>query len=117
MFDVAIVGSGPAGASCAAFCANAGLRTLVLERELFPREKVCGDCLNPGCWPILERLGVVERLAELPHARLSKVDFVDAAGRVLTYALSAHGRGVVAIKRSEFDQLLLTRAAALGAVV
>ena len=46
-FDVAIVGGGPAGAVCAAFCSGAGLRTLVLEREKFPREKVCGDCLNP----------------------------------------------------------------------
>ncbi|MGZ4984203.1 MAG: FAD-dependent oxidoreductase, partial [Chthoniobacterales bacterium] len=47
MFDVAIVGSGPAGAACAAVCARAGVRTLLLEREKFPREKVCGDCLNP----------------------------------------------------------------------
>jgi flavin-dependent dehydrogenase len=42
-FDVAIVGAGPAGSSCAAFCALGGLRALVLEREKFPREKVCGD--------------------------------------------------------------------------
>src|SRR6266513_315861 len=48
LFDVAIVGGGPAGSSCAAFCALAGLRTVVLEREKFPREKVCGDCLNPS---------------------------------------------------------------------
>src|SRR5438270_247091 len=56
VFDVAIVGGGPAGSTCAAFCASAGLRTLLLERENFPREKVCGDCINPACWPILERL-------------------------------------------------------------
>jgi flavin-dependent dehydrogenase len=55
-FDVAIVGAGPAGATCAAHCAAAGLRTLLLERALFPREKVCGDCLNPACWPLLDRL-------------------------------------------------------------
>src|SRR5947207_1943593 len=60
--DVAIVGGGPAGSSCAAFCALACLRTLVLEREKFPREKVCGDCLNPSCWPVLERLGVAQRV-------------------------------------------------------
>ena len=69
MFDVAIVGSGPAGASCAAFCANAGLRTLLLERENFPREKVCGDCLNPACWPILRRLGLMEEVRTLPHGQ------------------------------------------------
>src|SRR5207253_42629 len=46
IFDVAIVGGGPAGSSCAAFCALAGLRALVLEREKFPREKVCGDSFS-----------------------------------------------------------------------
>src|SRR5438045_312312 len=44
--DVAIVGGGPAGSTCAAFCAKAGLRTLVIEREKFPREQVCGDGRN-----------------------------------------------------------------------
>ncbi|MFL6505495.1 MAG: FAD-dependent monooxygenase, partial [Candidatus Udaeobacter sp.] len=52
LFDVAIVGGGPAGSSSAAFCAIAGLQSLVLARETFPREKVCGDCFNPSCWPV-----------------------------------------------------------------
>src|SRR3954453_1685185 len=69
MFDVAIVGSGPAGATCATFCPRAGLRTLLLEREKFPREKVCGDCLNPSCTPVLERLGVAQRVRQLPHGQ------------------------------------------------
>ena len=73
-FDVAIVGGGPAGASCASFCARAGLRVVVLEREIFPREKVCGDCLNPACWGILRRLGLAERVRALPHGRLDTVD-------------------------------------------
>src|SRR2546430_10556624 len=58
MWDVAIVGSGPAGASCAASCATAGLRTLLLQGEKFPREKGFGDCLNPSCWPVLRRLDI-----------------------------------------------------------
>src|SRR4051812_11588533 len=65
--DVAIVGGGPAGSACAFFCARAGLRTVLVERETFPREKVCGDCLNPSCWPVLERLGVAEAVRRLPH--------------------------------------------------
>src|ERR1700676_5421661 len=87
MFDVAIVGSGPAGASCAAFCANAGLRTLLLEREIFPREKVCGDCLNPACWSILRRLQLVERVRTLPHGVLDRVEFIGIGGRTLTVTL------------------------------
>src|SRR5204862_423498 len=81
IFDVAIVGAGPAGSACAAFCALAGLRPLVLEREKFPREKVCGDCLNPAAWPVLQRLGIAERVRQLPHAILNTVEFMSIGCR------------------------------------
>lgn len=117
MFDVAIVGSGPAGASCAAFCANAGLRTLLLEREIFPREKVCGDCLNPGCWPILRRLQLVDRVQFLPHGLLDRVEFIGIGGRTLAVNLPAGDDAEIAVKRSLFDQLIMRRARELGATI
>src|ERR1051326_5277384 len=76
VFDVAIVGGGPAGSACAAFCAAAGMRTLIIEREKFPREKVCGDCLNPECWPILRRLGIDQAVRESHHGSLGSVAFI-----------------------------------------
>lgn len=113
-FDVAIVGGGPAGSTCAAFCARAGLRTVVLEREKFPREKVCGDCLNPSCWPILNRLELVQRVRDLPHAKLDRVEFIAIGGRKIVVDLPASDQGEIAIKRSVFDDLLLQRAGILG---
>ena len=113
-FDVAIVGGGPAGSSCAAFCAGAGLRTLVLEREQFPREKVCGDCLNPECWPVLRRLGIAERVRELPHGILDTVEFIAIGGRKIVVDLPSGEESEIAIKRSLFDALLLSRARELG---
>ncbi|MDQ3120648.1 MAG: NAD(P)/FAD-dependent oxidoreductase [Verrucomicrobiota bacterium] len=114
IFDVAMVGAGPAGTSCATFCAQAGLRTLVLEREIFPREKVCGDCLNPSCTPVLERLGVAERVRALPHGALRRVDFIAIGGRTVSVDLPPDAE--IAVKRSLFDQLLLRRAVEAGAV-
>ena len=105
MWDVAIVGSGPAGASCAAFCAAAGLRTLVLERANFPREKVCGDCLNPTCWPVLERLGVAAEVRAAPHGKLSRVEFIDLNGRRVTAPLPSGENAEIALRRSVFDQI------------
>lgn len=116
-YDVAVVGAGPAGSACAAFCAQAGLATLILERALFPREKVCGDCLNPACWPVLERLGVSERLLAFPHSRLREVEFAGIGGRPLRFPLPDSDRGEIAIKRSMLDHVLLERAAELGARV
>lgn len=117
MFDVAIVGAGPAGASCAAFCAAAGLRTLLLEREVFPREKVCGDCLNPACWLILRRLQLAERVRMLPHSVIDRVEFIGIGGRTITLALPVGDEGEITVKRSLFDQLVMQRARELGATI
>jgi menaquinone-9 beta-reductase len=117
IFDVAIVGGGPAGSSCAAFCALAGLRTIILEREKFPREKVCGDCLNPSCWPVLERLGVAQRVCDLPHSKLDCVEFVAIDGHKLVVDLRTAEDGEISVKRSLFDDLLLTQARDVGASV
>ncbi len=117
MFDVAIIGAGPAGSSCAAFCAMAGLETLVLERGRFPREKVCGDCLNPSCWPVLERLGLAHRVCGLPNSKLTSVDFIAIDGRKVSVNLPTGKDCELSIKRSLFDDLLLKRACELGAHV
>ena len=117
MFDIAIVGGGPAGTSCAAFCAAAGLRTAIFEREKFPREKVCGDCINPACWPILRRLQVLERVRALPHGKLDRVEFIAINGQRLSVDLPGGDEAEIAVKRSLFDQLLLERARELGTTV
>ena len=117
LFDVAIVGGGPAGSSCAAFCEIAGLRSLVLDREKFPREKVCGDCLNPSCWPVLERLDLAQRLRDLPHSKLCSVAFIAIDGREVIVDLPSGADCEISVKRSLFDDLLLRRACELGADV
>jgi menaquinone-9 beta-reductase len=115
--DVAIVGGGPAGSTCAAFCAAAGLRTLVLEREKFPREKVCGDCINPAGWPVLQRLELEEEIRNCPHAPLDAVEFIAIGGQKLRIDLPRGDNSEIAIKRSLFDHLLLNRARTLGAEI
>lgn len=113
--DVLIVGAGPAGSACAAFCASAGLRTVLIERAVFPRDKVCGDCLNPACWPILERLGVAGRVLALPHSKLRAVEFIGLDSRSVAFPLHPSPRGEIAVKRAPFDDLLLCRAMECGA--
>ena len=117
IFDVAIVGGGPAGSTCAAFCALAGLRTVVLEREKFPREKVCGDCLNPSSWPVLKRLKLAQRVRDLPHSKLCSVAFIAIDGREVVVDLPSGTDREISVKRSLFDDLLLGRARELGAHV
>lgn len=91
------------------------MRTLVIEREKFPREKVCGDCINPSCWPVLERLDLATRVRSLAHGQLRRVDFIAIGGYTIGVDLPAGAE--IAVKRSLFDQLLFARAAELGAEV
>src|SRR5947208_13475385 len=117
LFDVAVIGGGPAGSVCAAFSAASGLRVVLIEREKFPREKVCGDCLNPGCWPILQRLGIDQPVRASPHGALDWVEFIDLRDRHLHIDLPRGENAEIAIKRSAFDFILLERARELGAEV
>jgi menaquinone-9 beta-reductase len=56
--DVIVVGAGPGGSAAAYHMARHGLRVLMLEKTVFPREKVCGDGLTPRATRQLIRMGV-----------------------------------------------------------
>lgn len=116
-YDVLVVGGGPAGATVAALAARAGLSTLVIERTRFPREKVCGDCLNPGVWTVLDQLGVSEMINRLPSAKLRWVEFRNIAKRPIRFELSGEPRGERGIRRKLFDETLINHAISSGAEV
>src|SRR4029077_9806983 len=97
--------------------ALAGLHTLVLERERFPREKVCGDCLNPSCWPVLGRLGLTQGVWDLTHSKLTSVEFIAIDGHKVIVDFPTGEDCELSIKRSLFDDLLLKRACDLGVPV
>lgn len=111
--DVIVVGAGPAGAVAATVLARKGARVLVLDRERFPRHKLCGDTLNPGALGVLRRLG----LAAAIEAQGIRIDGMlvtgDAGVRVEgRYPDGLHGR---AIARSALDAALVSAAVAAGA--
>ncbi len=55
--DVVIVGAGVAGSATAIQLARAGLDVVLVERQRFPRRKVCGECVSANCLHLLDELG------------------------------------------------------------
>ncbi|MCE2790901.1 MAG: FAD-dependent oxidoreductase, partial [Blastopirellula sp.] len=60
-WDIGIVGAGVAGASLAIRLARRGLSVLLVEAQRFPREKVCGGCLNQRALDLLRELGLLDQ--------------------------------------------------------
>jgi len=119
-FDAIIIGGGPAGSSAAILLATAGWSVCVIEKQVFPRRKVCGECLAATNLPLLEALGIgadflsqagpeLHRLALTRGARTVETDLPPAVGSPYLW-----GR---ALGREVLDTLLLQRARSAGAVV
>ena len=45
-YDVIIVGGGPAGATAALYADRQGLNAVVVDKAVFPRDKICGDAIS-----------------------------------------------------------------------
>ena len=107
-----IVGGGPAGAVAGTILARAGARVRLVDRATFPRDKLCGDTVNPGAFACLARLG----LGEAIDRRSLRVDGMLVTGE---HGVAIEGRypdGLCgrAILRRDFDWLLLQQAIAAG---
>jgi flavin-dependent dehydrogenase len=63
---VCIIGAGPGGATAALQLAQLGIECIVVDKAVFPRDKVCGDGLSGKVLTLLERIdkGIGERLQQ-----------------------------------------------------
>ncbi|NIR42765.1 MAG: FAD-dependent oxidoreductase [Gemmatimonadetes bacterium] len=115
--DVIVVGGGPAGSAVALRLARGGHDVMVLERAAFPRDKPCGDCVNPGAVAELEALGLASELAERLEPQGLKGWSIEAPNGRRFRAEFGVGETGWAVRRRDFDAALLAEAELAGARV
>ena len=104
--DVLVVGGGPAGSTCAGRLKQGGLDVLLMDREVFPRQKPCAGWITPA---VLQTLGVdgeeYRQGRVLQDIRSFRTGLIDGPGLVTRYGITVS----YGIRRSEFDHYLLQR--------
>jgi geranylgeranyl reductase family protein len=112
-YDVIVVGAGPGGCSTAIGLARRGYDVLLMEKERFPRGKVCGDGISPPALGVLERLGVLPEVMQKEPWKIDGMRISSPAGQVVTASFS-HLKGpfpfALVIPRREFDFLVVDQA-------
>lgn len=107
--DVLIVGGGPAGSSCAWGLRGSGLDIALLDRQIFPRDKICGGWITPQ---VLTELGIDP--AEYGRDRMLQPITAFRTGYIGGPVLDTSYNKTISygIRRREFDEYLLRRCGA-----
>ena len=112
-FDAIIVGGGPGGCSAAGYLAMAGKKVLLIEKGVWPRDKICGDAVGGKSLSHVKALGVKKTLESTPHFRVNGILFSSPNGNEVRVPLPeedvARLEAGYALPRQQFDHLLFDR--------
>jgi len=108
-YDLIVVGAGPAGSACAITAARAGTKVLLLEKDRFPRQKVCGEFVSPESLGLLHGFLENGRFQSCPQVVSSRI-FLD--NKILALPVSPAAQS---IPRFDLDPALFAAATNAGA--
>ena len=109
-FDVIVVGGGPAGSAAACYAADEGLKVLLLEKDNYPRDKVCGDAVGGKALKHLEELKILDTLEKSPHFIFDSVIFSNTKEeKVKVEIKDSEAKGYV-YPRLNFDWIMFNEA-------
>ncbi len=104
-FPVVIVGGGLAGLTAAIHLSKIGIQALLIEKNSFPKHKVCGEYISNEVLPYLNWLGL--NISGLHPTNITKLQFSTTNGTTINHKLTLGGFG---ISRYTLDEFLYKKA-------
>ncbi len=117
---IAIAGAGPAGTSLAIRLVRKGFDVVLIERERFPRHKLCGEFISPECLEHFRDLDVSEEMLASGGDRIEKTVFYSPDGRCVDVPSDwfvKDSAGALSLSRAKMDLVLLKKARDAGVKV
>ncbi len=112
-FDIIIVGAGPAGATAALYANQMGLKSIIVDKAIFPRDKICGDAISGKSIRYMNELGILDEVAELNGAEINRITFGSPSHKQFDIHLNKNDSNIkkgFVIPRKIFDNFLLEKA-------
>lgn len=103
--DVVIIGGGLAGLTAAIHLSKFGLKVTLIEKNEYPKHKVCGEYISNEVLPYLQELDLT--ISDLKPSLISKMEFSTAKGKMISGDLPLGGFG---ISRYQLDFYLYQKA-------
>ena len=114
-YDIIIVGGGPAGATAALYAERLGLKTIIVDKSFFPRDKICGDALSGKSVRYMKELNILDEVPKLDGSTINRITFGSPSHKQFDINLSgAKDTGTIksgyVIPREIFDNFLFAKA-------
>ena len=118
MYDAIIVGAGPAGTTAALYAHRLGLKCILLDKSIFPRDKICGDALSGKSVRIMKELDLLDSVEQLDGSEINRITFGGPSHNQFDVHLKGskvnqHITKGFVIPREIFDNYLFEKAAAV----
>lgn len=106
-FDIAIIGAGPSGCACALALHGSGLRVVLIEKDTFPRDKICGDAIPGPAFKAMDKINgewgeAMRQFSDKADVRTSQV--FSPSGKTITLDWVTYAYNS---KRLNFDNFLI----------